>query len=170
MAVEYFELCIRLQSRTCWLIYFQNDEDGVLVDGEGHVLGFASEASMREHARRQRLRLKPGPRTFDFDALEQWLRRPMPTADCALLYAAWNLLGDISTSLGEGVHYLGYQRRYQYLQEELLWGCNLPGAWSSDQPYIPEFSEREVAMLAEVLRSGMDLLRTRLRVLGPAAP
>ena len=157
-------MAIRLQGRTCWIIYFQNDEDGVVTDKDRQVMGFASPDMLRDFARKKRIKLKPAPKAIDFDALEAWLRRPMPTADCPLLYAAWNLLGDIATSLGEGVHFLGYQRSYHYLQEELLWGCNLPGAWSADQPYIPEFSEREIAMLGEVLLSGINLLRRHLRV------
>lgn len=161
--MDYYELPIQLDGERHWLVYYQNDEDGVLVDENRNVLAFSSVEPLRAYARKKRIKPQEARKFIDFDALEVWLKKPMPTADCPTLYAAWNLLGDIATSLGEGVHYLGYERRYQYLQEELLWGCNLPGPWASDQPYIPEFSEREIGMLAEVLRGGVRLLRSRLQ-------
>lgn len=161
--MEYFEQAFRLDGEQRWLIHYSNDEDGVVVDKERRVLVFGSLDAVREYAKKKRIKPGPAKRDLDFDGMESWLKRPQGELDCPSMYYAWNLLGDVSNSVGEGLHYPGYQRPYQYLQEELLWGCNLPGPWNSHQPYIPDFHESDLAMLADVLLGGLQVLRERQR-------
>jgi len=161
--MEYYPVPYKLDGKSRLLIHFQNDEDGVIVDGD-NVMSFAASPLLEAFARKRKVKLQASRPVLDFDAMLAWLRKPTSDPDCPSLYAAWNLLGDVATALGEGVTYPGYGRRYQRLHEELLWGCNLPGAFNNGQPYIPELSDYEMDMLHEVLLAGLRPLRERVKV------
>lgn len=158
MAANYHEQPIRLDGRERWLIHFRNDRDGVVLEG-GRVALFDGAEALREYARKKKLKLRESRPLLDFDLLLGWLSAPDTPPDCRSLYAAWNLLGDLATALGRHADYPGYDPRLGYLQEELLWGCNLPSAWDMEEAYVPAFSALEAQLMSAVLEAGLDMLR-----------
>jgi len=158
MAASHYEQPIRLDGREHWLVHFRNDRDGVVLDG-GRVALFGSVEALHEFARKKKLKLREVRPLLDFDALLAWLSAPDARPDCRALYAAWNLLGDLATALGRHGEYPGYDPRLGYLQEELLWGCNLPSAWDMEEAYVPAFSDLEAQLVSAVLTAGLDMLR-----------
>jgi len=156
--MEYFELPYRLNQKERWLLYFTNDHDGVATDKDGTVLTFASKDSLAAYAKKKRWKLKPATQDLDFDRVRQWVEKIDGTKpDCPALYATWNLMGDIASSLGQAGRFPGYDNKYEPIHEELFWGCNLPGMAPADRPYQPRFTKEEVKSLQEVLAYGLEL-------------
>lgn len=163
--MKYFELPFRLQSRDGWMIYFQNDRDGVVLDKDGTILFFDDREGMTDYARRKRIKLRETVETLDLDQLTGWTQHlGRLDIDCPLLYRTWNLLGDIATSLGKAGEFLGYDAEYESLHEELFWGCNLPGPSNCDTEYKPRLTDEELECLQEVFAQGLEIVRSGLRV------
>lgn len=150
------------------MIYYRNDQDGVLLDKHGAILCFYDRESLEQHARRKRVKLRAACESLDLDRVSGWTEHlGRMDLDCPSLYQTWNLLGDIATSLGRGAEYLGYDIDYESIHEELFWGCNLPGPGSSSGNYKPRLTDEELDGIRTVFRQGLGIVSDGMAVLRP---
>src|SRR5262249_21041764 len=99
---QFFNLWYRLDSEDRQLIWFADDEDGVLVDPEAQVPSFATLEALQEYAQNGDLTVdvKEGV-LFDLDATSRWLDAPDTLSiDCVNTLNAWNLFADVARSVG----------------------------------------------------------------------
>lgn len=159
--MEYFALPLDQKGTRRWLIYYTNDQDGFATDKDGKILIFASPDAAEVHAKKKKWKLKTGQEAFDLDFVQTWAERAdRANLDCPALYRAWNLLGDVANSLGQGPSFPGYSDEGMRIHEELFWGCNLPGMAPADHPYIARLSEDQGHFLSDVFQCGLELLQT----------
>ena len=162
--MEYFELPCRFRGKQRWLIYFTNDQDGVVTDKDGRILSFATVEAAAEYARKKKWKIKSGQEPLDLDEIGEWVEKLSPDSlDCQALYRTWNLLGDVATSVGKASDYPGYDSDSMIIHEELFWGCNLPGMAPLDQPYVAKLSEEDLETVQDVFASGLQTLLTHLK-------
>lgn len=162
--MEYFEMPCQFRGKTRWLIYYTNDQDGVVTDKEGKILSFATAEAAGEHAKKKKWKIKPAQPVLDLDQIGEWIESLDPRElDCPALYRTWNLLGDVATSLGKASDYPGYDSDSMIIHEELFWGCNLPGMAPLDQPYVAKLSEEDLETVQDVLASGLQMLLSNLK-------
>ena len=147
----------RLGGETRLLIHYEDDFDGTVLDEDGRLPTFDSFESLQSFAQKRKVKIRGQQPLLDLDAVLSWLDAPDDAPDCRTMYACWNLLGDVARSLGVAESYRGYDRRLEYLHEELLWGCNLETAWRGE-PFTPEFGTLEVERLREVIGGGLGIL------------
>lgn len=165
-----YEQPYRLGGETRFLIHSENDFGEIVLDGDGRLPTFDSSESLQAFAQKRKLKIRGQRPLLDLDAVLAWLEAPDAAPDCRTLYACWNLLGDMARSLGAVESYRGYDRRLEYLHEELLWGCNLETAWGG-APCTPEFGMLDVQRLREVIGDGLGILdgsNKRMEVLASA--
>ena len=160
-----------LDGRVGWIVWFDggDDADGVVVSAPGRVPSFASPGDLRAFAERRSLAVADGtPQSpCDLDAAERWASAPAgATADSNRLLGAWNLLWDVARSVGgDGAEFV---RRHDAavassVYERMFWGCNLPSVTPTGEHFAPTWSDDEVAVIADVLREGLRVVRQAVR-------
>ena len=162
--MEYFEMACRFRAKERWLIYYTNDQDGVVTDKESKILSFATPEAAAEFAKKKKWKIKQGQDPLDLDKIGGWVEKLDPKSlDCPALYRTWNLLGDVASSLGKASEFPGYESDAMLIHEELFWGCNLPGMAPADQPYIAKLSQEDAEVVQDVLASGLQMLLANLK-------
>jgi len=155
---KHYEQPYRLDGETRLVIHYENDFGGVVTNREGHLLLFSTAGELQAYAQKKKIKLRGEHPLMDFDAALAWVESPVGDPDCRALRACWGFLGDVARSVGEAESFPGYDRRVEYLHEELLWGCNLETPWGGEA-YVPEFGSLDLERLREVLEGGLALLR-----------
>lgn len=162
--VQYFPLLYRLKTQDSYLIWVSNDSDFVVVDAEGFVVSFSDIADLRAYADENHYSLQEEePLLHDLDWVAAWTRAPGMPVDCTKALAAWNLFADVARSVpakGSVVESLDSQPA---IYNKLFWGNNLPSMTPKGRSYVPEWTPHEMALLAEILRAGLDLFEANAR-------
>ena len=162
--MEYFEMPFRFRDKERWLIYYTNDQDGMVTDKDGRILSFANPEAAAEFAKKKKWKIKTGQDPLDLDQIGRWVEKlDHRDLDCPSLYRTWNLMGDVASSLGKASEFPGYDSDAMLVHEELFWGCNLPGMAPVDQPYVAKLSEEDAELVQDVLASGLHMLLTHLK-------
>ena len=161
--MEYFILPVSWDKATLYLIYFSNDDDGlVLTPGQKIVVG-KSLAEAEAAAQKRHIKLQENMELLDLTAIQSWVNsRSMRLLDSNLIYRVWNFFGDVATTLKKANHYLGYDEAYIALHNELFWGCNMPGLTQSQERYEVDLSQQEIRNLRSILRSGLEIFQQGL--------
>lgn len=159
--MEYFILPINWTGSLIFLIYFQNDDDGVFTLPDRKFLLSSSRNEMVVLAKKFRLKLqKQDLDLLDLSQIQAWVNsRSTRLPKINLVYRAWNFLGDVASTLKLASHYLGYSPDFIALHDELFWGCNLPGLTQADQRYEVDLSKSEIRNLRSILRSGLEIFQ-----------
>lgn len=161
--MEYFVQPIIWSERTLHLIYYSNDQDGVVMQTDKSILACATQAEAEQQAKKRKHKLQESLPLLDLDAIQSWSSsRSARLLDANLLYRAWNFLGDVATSMDNGDSYLGYDEDYASIHEELFWGCNLPGFSQSQERYEIDLSQGEIRQLRSILKSGLEIFQQGL--------
>jgi len=164
MTRTYYCLWYRLNHIDGYLIWFSNDVDGIVTQPDGAVPSFRDQNALRAYATLQQLDLDAmEPLLHDLDVVAGWLDRPLSAkVDCDALLTAWNLFGDLASSIN-GDFDLDRERT-QLVYEKLFWGNNLPAVTPPGKHYTPEWSDDELLLIREILHYGLMLFRTHVRV------
>lgn len=162
--MEYFVLPIRWGSETLYVLYFSNDDDGVVLGPDRRILARSTQDEAVDLAKQRKLELQEPMESLDLATLQSWLgsrSSKLPAAN--LLYRCWNFFGDVATCLKKADLYLGYDSDNLSIHEELFWGCNMPGLSQSAERYEVDFSQSELRTLRSVLKSGLEIFQQGLR-------
>lgn len=164
MTQAHYTLRYRLDQRTCYLLWYSNDGDGVVVDASGHIPVFSAQADLRAYAVMHALTItQEQPILHNLDAVTNWLRRKRPTQpDCNAFLGAWNLLADVSNSVGGSFD--PDKERTVHLYRKLFWGSNLPVMTPPGEHFEPHWSGKEYQEMREVLRGDLSLFRSHTRL------
>jgi hypothetical protein len=162
MSRTYFRLWYRLDGADGYLIWFSNEEDGVVVAPNGTAPAFRDLAALQAYADSQHLDLLiEEPILHDLDNVAAWLARPVHAIDCDVFLTAWNLFADLAASTGAG--FAPDDERTRQIYEKLFWDNNLPSMTPPGERYVPRWSAAERRTLRAVLGSGLALFRGRVR-------
>lgn len=161
--MEYFILPVSWDKLTFYLIYFSNDDDGVVLGSDGRMMVASSHEEAEALAKKRHLKVHDGMDALDLASIQGWVNsRSQRLPEANLLYRVWNFFGDVATSLKKADHYLGYDQDFISLHDELFWGCNMPGLTQSQERYELDLSQSEIRNLRSILRSGMEIFQQGL--------
>lgn len=161
--MDYFALPVAWSDRTHFLLYYCNDQDGVVLTPEGTIVTTATVEELQKLAKKRKVKLQETMPLLDFGELSTWVKsRHTKLPEAGWLYKCWNVLGDIATSLGKADVYVGYDSDHSSIHEELFWGSNLPGFSQSAERYEPDLSQGEIRQLKAILRSGLEIFQQGL--------
>lgn len=148
------------------LLWYRDDQDGVVVAEPGRLRVFASAAAALSFARTAALEVgDERPTGFDLDAVAAWCDAPRPVPRPSFLLDAWNLLADLAQAVGD--HRAAgrlFDPRDLPSYDRLVMSCDIPalGASSSEQ----QLAAADYPVIAAALRTGLACLAAAL----PAAP
>ena len=130
------------------------------MNHKGLVLVFRTYEALVSFAIAEKLSLeqKFDPAFFNLDVVEKWLSCKRPAQlDCVAFLNAWNLLADLSESIGGSFDPDKDKTRKIY--SKLFWGNNLPAVTPAGKHYKPLWPGQESRIIRQVLRHGLSLLR-----------
>ena len=162
--MEYFILPIYWNTLTLFLIYYSNDDDGLVLTPDRKIITSPTEADARAVAQKRKLELQDTMEPLDLKTIQGWVNsRSTRVPEANLVYRVWNFLGDAASSLKQANQYLGYNEAYISLHDELFWGCNMPGLTQSQELYELDLSQSEIRNLRLILRSGLEIFQQALQ-------
>jgi hypothetical protein len=161
--MEYFVLPVCWHQQTLYLIYFSNDQDGVLLEAGG-IAAFPDADKAVAYARKRKHKLQPALDPLDLLTVSAWAgSRSTRLPDASLLYRSWNFFGDVASSLEKADSYLGYDEEWLPIHQELFWGCNMPGISQSAERYEVDLSQAETRQLRLIMKSGLEIFQQGLK-------
>ncbi len=97
----YYRLWYRLDGTDGYLIWFSNDNDGIVTELNGTVPSFRDQESLYAYAASHQIEIDAGePLLHDLDIVARWLSNlPSTEIDCDAFLTAWNLFHDLATSV-----------------------------------------------------------------------
>lgn len=161
----YYAVRFRLDHEERWLLWHTlddaegNEPDGVAVSQSGTLLVFHSQQSLTTYAHAEELLLNDeDPAFFNLDVVVHWLGRKRPVKlDCEAFLNAWNLLADVSASIGGDFD--TDKARTQQIYHKLFWGSNISAVTPVGRHFTPVWRGRESRIIREVLREGLAMFR-----------
>ena len=137
----------------------------VVVDTSGFIPTFKDLFALRQYADLNSYGLQSNePKLHDLDWFVTWTQSVDGPVNCEEALAAWNLFGDIASSIGgRGIAFEYLDSRFLKTDRKLLCGNNLPSMTPDGRRYVPEWSPDELASLAEILTTGLDLFVSSTR-------
>jgi len=78
-----------------------------------------------------------------------------------VLLNAWNLFGDIATSVD--AEFDSDRQLSQRVYEKLFWGNNLPSVTPPGKHYTPLWNEDELSLMRAILGHGLDIFRKHVK-------
>ncbi len=164
MTPTYYCLWYRLDHTDGHLIWFSNDNDGVVTQPDGMVPSFRDQKALHDYATLHQITLDPmEPLLHDLDDVARWLRQSLSAeVDCDILLTAWNLFGDLASSVKGDFD--PDRTQTQHIYEKLFWGNNLPAITPPGKHYTPRWSDDELLLMRNVLHNGLRLFRTHVKI------
>jgi hypothetical protein len=164
MKRKYFVVDCRLDGVASYLIWYNNDVDGLAVRSDGSISLFREPSTLSSYAAQHGLEFEDEvPSVIDLDAIARWLGDPRPDAiDCELFLNAWNLFDDVASSVGCS-SFRRDSRRASLPYGKLFWGINIPVMTPSGEHYEPVWSDEEVETIQKILGDGIRLVRLAVR-------
>jgi hypothetical protein len=149
---EHYQVRYWLDGVDSFLIWYSNDSDGVVVEGDGSVPSFRARSALSAYAERWGLAFEAEePSEFDLDAIEHWLSKPEDSQiNFRLFLNAWNLFDVVAFSTGDG-SFGRTSREASGVYDKLFLGNNNPAVTPSGEDYVPVWAEVEVAELHRIL-------------------
>lgn len=161
MSHQYYNCWFRLDTHDSYLIWFTDEEGGVITDANGKVPCFLKTEDLFCYASSLNLPIVAvEPLLPDLDFVASWLKTKDEMADCKKLLNAWNLFEDVSHSVGGN---FDIDRKLTVnIYEKLFWGNNIPVVTSVGEKYEPKWSKRELKITREVLANGLSIFREKI--------
>lgn len=167
---HYLSHGIRLGGRRWYLLWFSDEQDGVITDNQ-QVLAFPDRKAVRTYAHDRgwvvdRHLARTAQPLQNFDRVQAWVTACRPRVEAPLLLNAWNFLLDVALSVGaeDNLVVVGYREATAGdVYDKLFWGSNLPSVMAPGQTYRPRWSQAERQALQDVLTDGLSLLTRVLR-------
>jgi hypothetical protein len=156
--MEHFIYSFRLDGIERFVIWYQNDTDGVLTDEQGKIPTFSSaESAMAFVKKRGLMDAQCASFTLNLD----WISADEPTdIDCVETLNAWNFFADVSNSVADRAHeFFALDKRPSQLYDKVFWGNNLPAVTPIGERYEPSWSDGELSEIRAILRSGLTLFK-----------
>jgi hypothetical protein len=158
--MEFFPIKIRLFGGERYVLWFQDDIDGVVIEDTRRVLTFNDRESLTAYANERHLLLSNDtPTELDLDWIAQGNDFITGQLDCAKTLNAWNFFSDVASSLPEkAIDFIAKDKKPNETYDKLFWGNNLPAVTPEGEHYTPEWSREEIVEIESILVAGLMLV------------
>lgn len=163
---RYYLCEFHLDGRRLYVIWYSNDQDGLVGMSDGKIASSTDECRMNAFCHANNLTLMPEPIVhYDFDKISAWCEHPIAEmVDPILFLNVWNMLGD-AQSLHEA-NVLSRDDaatgRADKVYAKLLYANNLPALTPQGATYEPIWSQEELNLLSRVFRTSLAELRAKI--------
>ena len=150
----------RLDTRDVYLIWFEGEPDGVIVDADGKVPCFLNNEDLQRYAVSLNLSVKTESSLLhDLDIVASWLQTKNESIDCKNFLVTWNLFEDISRSVNG--NFDADRKKTKDIYNKLFWGDESNILTPEGESYTPTWTKRELKIIREVLGEGLSLFREK---------
>jgi hypothetical protein len=156
---KHYILWYRLDAKDRYLIWFSSQVDGVIVR-QKKVQTFENVADLQAFAAAQGIKLVPEePVLYNFDTVAEWLTDPNQALICTDCMNAWNLVNDLTTTLG--MKFKGNLKDNLTLltYDKICQNTVIPAYEFGAEGGKTNFKDKERRMLTEVMEQAMQLAR-----------
>jgi hypothetical protein len=163
--MRYFSCLYRLNGEARYLIWIGDEQDSVAVDAGGFIPTFKDPLPLRRYADLNHYSLESEePTLIDLDRVAIWMKSPTEPVNCEEVLVAWNLFIDVAASVGDsGIAFERLDSQTLAIYHKIFAGNNLPAITPKGCHYVPEWSPDEIASLAEILSTGLDMFASCTR-------
>jgi hypothetical protein len=154
-AVErlHFPCRVRLSGADVFVIWYEDERNGIVRVPDGRLLVAASRASLAVEASEVGVAPEPEDQTnYDFDQVRAWCRRPTAEGvECSAFLDVWNFFDDLA-----GLHTASdtesarLSRAAVGCYDKLFWGNNLPSVTPPGEQFVPSWSPEELAAIGRM--------------------
>jgi|WetSurMetagenome_2_1015567.scaffolds.fasta_scaffold196556_2 hypothetical protein len=165
MSVRNYYICqFRLNQKDHFIIWFSDEQDGLLLDHNGKFLAWDTLSLAKAYAKKSGISICPEPvDVYDFDAISSWCSEPrISLIHCVHFLNVWNMFSDAASSIGENSIFAAVHKNLKSIYDKLFWGNNLPSLTPEGMSYEPEWSEIEADAIARLFRAGLNDLQRAL--------
>ncbi len=146
-----------------FVIWFDNSYQGLVLDDNEMIISFSTLEKLERYLEsiNEKLESQELGTGLDFDQIHEWVKSPKAkSVDCDLLLNAWNMFGDIRSSI-EGRNMDRKDNKHLEVYDKLFMGSDAGWFVTGEKTYKPEFSVKDIRELRAVLKEGMKLLKSR---------
>jgi hypothetical protein len=180
LARTHYKLLCRVDGADVFLLWYTDDQDGVVVTPDERVLCFASEAALLQQAHALHIEVSEHrPVVHDLDAVQAFANAvdqrareggsassPAPFDGRSLLLA-WNFFGDVARSTpSRAGAFVQAEAHLDALYDKLFLASTPTPLARADASMASAWSSTEVERLAAVMRAGRALFRDSLVQVG----
>jgi len=142
----------------------EGDHDKVIADSCGHIPIFRALDEVQDYARLHELNVDCSSEgSCNFDVVIRSLRRSRPKKmPCEELLEVWNLLGDVSRTVGG--NFDPDRERTDRLYGKAFWGSNIPALTPPGCHFEPVWTRRDLRLLRETFAVGLGIFREHTRL------
>ena len=164
MKPEYYICWYRLDGKDRYLLWFEDEKDGVFVDSHGFVPAFDSVMKLLGFAEESNIAVDvENPKCFELDIVQYWLSdRESGKIDCNPFLDTWNLLEDLSRSTGG--KFDSEKELTKKIYNKIFWGCNLSSVTPEGKSYTPVWTGKELKIIRKVLKFGLEMFREKVKL------
>ncbi|WP_205503991.1 hypothetical protein [Rufibacter psychrotolerans] len=163
MEKQYYIIELQLDNQIKYLIWVLDEVDGLVTDPateELRLLTFSEKDDLLGFAQKNGLVIEEDePAKYDFDIIEIWIKNPTGFIDCKEFLNAWNLFTDVVTTLRIEFEGNKKEKVRSRIYDKLFFGNNIPAITPEGQEYTPEWTDKEIARVAEIMKEGLTILR-----------
>lgn len=157
---EYYPVEIKLNSSVRYLIWYTDENDGFLSKLSKPIT-FMDKNKLEQYANSETIRLESEFTIYDFNIIKKWIENTLAPIDCESILDVWNFFSDLLKS----VNYtfkgdLDIDNTVD-VYNKLFYGLNLPIMQKNGEQYNPNWDEKDIQKLKEILLDGI-LLATNL--------
>ncbi len=154
----------RLDGRGLFFVWLggRRTPDRVAATKSGRIRGFVSEHEARTFAKAASEHVDKKVIRYDFDRVALWCNTgTTKDVDCNFVNDAWNFFIDVR-AVGACASFDRAHRKANKCYDKVFWGLNLPAMTPKGRSYEPVWRTAEIKLMKDVLRAGLDNLRSRL--------
>jgi hypothetical protein len=154
----------RLDGRRLFFVWLGGTTapDRVAATKSARIRGFVSELEARRFAKAASLHVEKKVVRYDFDRVASWCATATAKdVDCNFVNNAWNFFIDVR-AVGACAAFDRADRKATKCYDKVFSGLNLPAITPEGKSYEPVWRRAEIKLMKDVLRAGLDNLRSRL--------
>ncbi len=163
MKKEYYPTTFSIRGKVYFVIWYDNGHQCFALDKNGMILAFNSFDRLEQYLAsiNEQLAEKEMVDTLDIDEIDEWIKRPKENqVNCDLLLSAWNMFGDIRSSI-EGRNMDREDTTHLEVYDKLFYGSDAGWFATGKKKYTPKFSVKDIREIRAVLKEGMKLFQSR---------
>lgn len=156
---DFYIIRFRLDGIERFLIWYTDENDGVIIETDGRVPVFGDVEKLLSYASENSIKFIDTEPTFeDLDVIRDWIEEgAQGPIDCNAFLGAWNVFADISQSTGG--NFDSDKDFTLNIYNKLFWGCNLPALTPPGKHLTPEWGEVELKTISLVMTEGIEMIR-----------
>ncbi len=158
---------MQLDYQVKYLIWFLDEVDGLVTDPateELRLQNFNKKEDLLEFTQKAGIAIEEEVSAkYDLDLLNDWLKNPTGLIDCQDFLNTWNLFTDVTTTLGIEFNGNKNEEARNLVYDKLFFGNNFPAITPEGKEYIPQWTKKEIAILADIMNEGVAILRKNLQ-------